>query len=58
MYPNNQYKNLIEEKLKNSTLRNFKRFIYSPNPEVLTGEIEILTNYYQRKNNLKMKKTF
>ena len=56
MYPNNQYKNLIEEKLKNSTLRNFKRFIYSPNPEVLTGEIEILTNYSQRKNNLKMRK--
>ena len=56
MYPNNQYKNLIDEKLNNSTLKNFKRFIYSPNPEVLTGEIEILTNYSQRKNNLKMRK--
>ena len=51
MYPNNQYKNLIDEKLNNSTLKNFKRFIYSPNPEILTGEIEILTNYSQRKNN-------
>ena len=56
MYPNNQYKNLIDEKLNNSTLKNFKRFIYSPNPEVLTGEIEILTNYSQKKNNLKIRK--
>ena len=30
----------------------------SPNPEVLTGEIEILTNYSQRKKCLKLRKKF
>jgi hypothetical protein len=30
--------------------------IGSPNPEILTGEIEILTNYSQRKRNLKLRK--
>ena len=56
MYPNNQYKNFIEEKLNNSTFKNYKKFTYNPNPEILTGEIEILTNYSQRKNNLKLRK--
>ena len=49
MYPKNDYLKLVEEKLEDLNLKNIKRFIYSPNPEVLTGEIEILTNYSQRK---------
>ena len=49
MYPKNEYLELIEKKLKNLNLKNIKTFTYSPNPEVLTGEIEILTNYSQRK---------
>ncbi len=56
MYPQNDYLNLIEKKLKNLNLENIKTFIYSPNPEILTGEIEILTNYSQRKRNLKLRK--
>ena len=49
MYPKNQYSDLIEQKLDKLKLSNFKKFKYSDNPEVLTGEIEKLTNYSQRK---------
>ena len=56
MYPKNEYLDLIEKKLENIGLENVKRFIYSPNPEVLTGEIETLTNYAQRKRNLELRK--
>jgi hypothetical protein len=56
MYPKNQYSDLINDKLKKLELGNIKKFIYSSNPEVLTGEIEILTNYSQRKKNLKLRK--
>jgi hypothetical protein len=56
MYPKNQYLELIEKKLKKLNLKDMKVFTYSPNPEVLTGEIEILTNYSQRKRNLKLRK--
>ena len=49
MFPKNQYTELIEEKLKKLNLNQFKIFKYSPNPQVLTGEIEELTNYSQRK---------
>jgi ABC-type branched-subunit amino acid transport system substrate-binding protein len=56
MYPKNQYTELIEEKIKKLKINNMKTFIYSPNPEVLTGEIEVLTNYSQRKKSLKLRK--
>ena len=56
MYPKNQYSELIEKKIKKLNLNNIKTFTYSPNPEVLTGEIEILTNYSQRKRSLKLRK--
>jgi ABC-type branched-subunit amino acid transport system substrate-binding protein len=56
MYPNNEYSELIEKKIKNLKLNNYKKFIYNSNPEVLTGEIEILTNYSQRKRNLELRK--
>ena len=56
MYPENQYSKLIEENIKKLKLINFKTFTYSPNPEVLTGEIEILTNYSKRKKSLELRK--
>tara|TARA_A100001015_G_scaffold233159_1_gene264240 strand:- start:501 stop:1655 length:1155 start_codon:yes stop_codon:yes gene_type:complete len=56
MYPENDFSDLIEKKIKNLNLNNIKTFIYSSNPEVLTGEIEILTNYSQRKRNLELRK--
>ncbi len=56
MFPNNQYAKLIEDKLEKLNLGNIKKFKYSPNPEILTGEIEILTNYAQRKKNLELRK--
>ena len=56
MYPKNQYLELIEKQLKNLNLSNLKTFIYSPNPEILTGQIEGLTNYAQRKKNLELRK--
>ena len=56
MYPKNEYLELIEKKLESLNLKNIKTFTYSPNPEVLTGEIEILTNYSQRKRNLELRK--
>ncbi len=56
MYPKNQYLNLIEEQLKKLNLTGTKTFTYSPNPEVLTGEIETLTSYKQRKKSLELRK--
>ena len=56
MYPKNQYLELINEKLSNLKLKSVKTFTYSSNPEVLTGEIEILTNYNQRKKSLELRK--
>ncbi len=56
MYPKNQYSDLIKEKLNNLGLQSIKTFAYSSNPEILTGEIEILTNYTQRKRSLELRK--
>ena len=56
MYPKNEYMELIEKKLKILNLKNIRTFKYSPNPEFLTGEIETLTNYSQRKKNLELRK--
>ncbi len=56
MYPKNEYFELIEKKINDLNLKNIKKFTYSSNPEVLTGEIEILTNYSQRKRNLELRK--
>ena len=56
LMPINQYTNLIENKLNKLDLKNFKIFKYNPDPKILTGEIEILTNYSQRKKNLEYRK--
>ena len=49
MYPKNQYSDFIEKKLIKMKLGEIKTFQYSADPQVLTGEIETLTNYSQRK---------
>jgi hypothetical protein len=56
IFPKNQYSKLIEKKLKNIKLKNYKIFKYNSDPKVLTGEIEKLTNYSQRKRNLEFRK--
>ncbi len=56
LVPKNSYLDLIEKKLNKIENKNFKIFKYSPDPKVLTGEIEVLTNYSQRKKNLELKK--
>ena len=56
MFPENGYTKFIESKLKKLDLKNIKIFKYSSDPQVLTGEIEILTNYSQRKKKLELRK--
>ena len=56
MFPKNKYEDLVEGKIKAMNLVNTKIFKYNPDPQVLTGEIEILTNYSQRKRNLEIRK--
>jgi len=56
MFPKNEYQDLIKKKIEVLNLKNIKTFTYSSNPEVLTGEIETLTNYSQRKRNLNIRK--
>ena len=52
MYPKNKYASLIDSKISNIKINNKKIFKYSADPKVLTGDIEKLTNYKQRKRNL------
>ena len=56
LIPKNKYTELVKNKLNKLDLKNYKIFEYDPNPKVLTGEIEILTNYSQRKRNLELRK--
>ena len=56
LIPKNNYTDLIDSKLKKLNLKNYKIFKYSPDPKILTGEIEVLTNYSQRKRSLDLRK--
>ena len=56
LIPENSYTNLIEKKLSKLDLKESRIVKYNPDPKILTGEIEILTNYSQRKKNLKIRK--
>jgi len=56
LIPKNQLTNFIEKKLGKLDLKNYKIFKYDADPKILTGEIEILTNYTQRKRNLALRK--
>ncbi|MDA7606826.1 ABC transporter substrate-binding protein [Pelagibacteraceae bacterium] len=58
LYPRNQYEKFIDRKIKSLKLKNYKIFKYNPDPRVLTGEIEKITNYSKRKNNLELRKKF
>ncbi len=56
LYPKNNYEEFINKKIKLLKLKNSKVFKYSTDPRILTGEIEKLTNYNQRKKNLETRK--
>ena len=58
LYPKNKYEKFIDKKIKLVKLKNYKVFKYSADPRILTGEIEKLTNYSQRKRNLEKRKNF
>lgn len=52
LFPEDNKSNHIEKKIKQLGFSNSKIFKYSNDSEVLTGQIEKLTNYKQRKINL------
>ena len=56
LLPKNNYTDFIEKKLSKLDLKNFRIFKYNNDPKILTGEIEILTNYSQRKRTLELRK--
>jgi hypothetical protein len=56
LYPKNKYEKFIDKKIKLLKLKNYKIFKYNSDPRILTGEIEKLTNYNQRKKNLEARK--
>jgi len=56
LYPKNNYEKFVDEKIKSFKLKNYKIFKYDSDPRILTGEIEKLTNYNQRKKNLEARK--
>ena len=56
LYPKNEYELFIDKKIKSLKLKNYKVFKYDSDPRILTGEIEKLTNYSQRKKNLEKRK--
>jgi len=51
LYPKNEHEDFIDKKIKSLKLKYFKIFKYNTDPRILTGEIEKLTNYSQRKKN-------
>ena len=58
LYPKNEYEKFIDKKIKLLKLDYVKIFKYNPDPRILTGEIEKLTKYNQRKKNLEKRKDF
>tara|TARA_B100002051_G_C16626737_1_gene581132 strand:- start:314 stop:1117 length:804 start_codon:yes stop_codon:yes gene_type:complete len=52
LYPKNEYKKHIEKNIRSVNFTNAKLFQYNQDPEILTKQIEKLTNYKQRKINL------
>jgi hypothetical protein len=51
--PDGDYKNEIIRAISSSKLKITKNYIYNPNPTKLTSQIEEITNYATRKQNLK-----
>ena len=56
LYPDDQNVDFIEKSLKNLDFNFNKIFKYTPDQEILTGQLEKITNYEQRKRNLKIRK--
>ncbi|OUW73832.1 MAG: hypothetical protein CBD76_01950 [Pelagibacteraceae bacterium TMED216] len=56
LYPDNKFSILIEDSLKKVGFKKLKIFKYSNDPKILTGQIEKITNYSQRKKNLENRK--
>ncbi len=52
LYPDDKNKDYVEKSLSHVNIKNKKIFKYSKDPKKLTGQIEKLTNYKQRKINL------
>ena len=52
LYPDNKYANFVEKKIKLTNFKSPKLFKYSEDSEILTGQIEKLTDYKKRKINL------
>ena len=53
LVPETEYRREIEDAVKKSNLSIKEKFIYSKDPTLLTKQIEDLTRYQQRKQNLK-----
>ena len=53
LVPETEYRREIEDAVKKSNLNIKEKFIYSKDPTLLTKQIEDLTRYQQRKQNLK-----
>ena len=53
LIPDSEYKNEIEDAVKKTKIKLKDKFIYDSDPTILTSQIEKLTRYPQRKQNLK-----
>ena len=53
LIPNSEFKKEIEDAVKKSKIKLKDKFIYDSDPTILTSQIEKLTRYSQRKQNLK-----
>ena len=53
LIPRSQFKNEIEQAINKTKIKHKKVFCYDREPTKLTKQIETLTNYQERKNNLK-----
>ena len=53
LIPDSDFKNEIEEAILKSNIKLKDKFIYDTDPTILTAQIEKLTRYSQRKQNLK-----
>jgi ABC-type branched-subunit amino acid transport system substrate-binding protein len=58
LYPKNQYTEFLDKKINSIKPNNYKIFKYNSDPKILTGDIQKLTNYEQRKRNLELRKKF
>ena len=53
LIPNSEFKDEIEDAVKKTKIKLKDKFIYDSDPTILTSQIESLTRYSQRKQNLK-----